>query len=307
MNCYDTNGNVTHVKVLDDSNSSPDAEYGPDSFGNMATMTGNESSRNPFRFSTKYTDDETELVYYGYRYYSPELGRWINRDPIGERGSHNLSAVCRNNCVDHGDTLGQWIFDSGPSPEDRCEEAKARLLAMYPDLDRLLAHDDCAMDNVLEDIQCKERGPTDPPDAYGGYHGGEASIYLEPEYSVDDYFRHMLHELQHAFQDCGGHCILADDCKARLCHELEAYFCELVYPQESPDPWYRLFGTRWTDLMLAAWGSAEEYCCDDAKYAEPGEDVIETKTEAMSYMEKACKPSIGPWTCWQDMYKYIDW
>jgi|GEM_PF-5810474 len=32
--------------------------------------------------STKYFDDETELAYYGYRYYSPELGRWSNRDPL---------------------------------------------------------------------------------------------------------------------------------------------------------------------------------------------------------------------------------
>lgn len=31
----------------------------------MITTTGSESSRNPFRFSTKYADDETELVYYG--------------------------------------------------------------------------------------------------------------------------------------------------------------------------------------------------------------------------------------------------
>lgn len=65
LNCYDPKGNVTHVEVPDESNSSPDAEYGPDSFGNMATTTGSEASRNPFRFSTKYTDDETELVYYG--------------------------------------------------------------------------------------------------------------------------------------------------------------------------------------------------------------------------------------------------
>ncbi len=38
----------------------------------------------PFAFSTKYTDDETGLVYYGYRYLNPEPGRWINRDPIGK-------------------------------------------------------------------------------------------------------------------------------------------------------------------------------------------------------------------------------
>ena len=36
------------------------------------------------RFSTKYYDAETDLYYYGYRYYSPSLGRWISRDPITE-------------------------------------------------------------------------------------------------------------------------------------------------------------------------------------------------------------------------------
>jgi hypothetical protein len=36
---------------------------------------------NPIRFSTKYTDDETGLVYYGHRYYAPGQGRWTSRDP----------------------------------------------------------------------------------------------------------------------------------------------------------------------------------------------------------------------------------
>jgi len=34
----------------------------------------------------------------GYRYYNPELGRWINRDPIGEEGGLRVkSALGRNN------------------------------------------------------------------------------------------------------------------------------------------------------------------------------------------------------------------
>jgi RHS repeat-associated protein len=41
---------------------------------------------NPFRFSTKYQDDETGFLYYGYRYYDPSTGRWPNRDPINEPG-----------------------------------------------------------------------------------------------------------------------------------------------------------------------------------------------------------------------------
>lgn len=45
-----------------------------------------EASANPFRFSSDYHDDETGLVYYNYRHYSPKLGRWISRDPAGEEG-----------------------------------------------------------------------------------------------------------------------------------------------------------------------------------------------------------------------------
>ena len=47
---------------------------------------------NPFRFSTKYLDTESGLIYYGFRYYSPSLGRFLNRDPLGEEGGPNLTA-----------------------------------------------------------------------------------------------------------------------------------------------------------------------------------------------------------------------
>ncbi|MGN0845501.1 MAG: RHS repeat-associated core domain-containing protein [Kiritimatiellia bacterium] len=38
------------------------------------------------RFSTKYLDPETDLYYYGYRFYNPSLMRWLTRDPIGVYG-----------------------------------------------------------------------------------------------------------------------------------------------------------------------------------------------------------------------------
>ncbi|MBN1513323.1 MAG: RHS repeat-associated core domain-containing protein, partial [Phycisphaerae bacterium] len=37
-------------------------------------------------FSTKPFDSWTHLGYWGYRWYSPKLGRWVNRDPISEEG-----------------------------------------------------------------------------------------------------------------------------------------------------------------------------------------------------------------------------
>ena len=56
--------------------------------------------------STKYTDDQTGLLYYGYRFYSPVTGRWASRDPIEEEGGINLYAYCGNDGVNTVDLLG---------------------------------------------------------------------------------------------------------------------------------------------------------------------------------------------------------
>ncbi len=80
---------------------------------------------NPFRFSTKYQDDETDLLYYGYRYYDASTGRWICRDPIEDdaftemnwesvaitvetRGENdlNLYSFVRNRPIDLIDVFG---------------------------------------------------------------------------------------------------------------------------------------------------------------------------------------------------------
>ncbi len=49
---------------------------------------------NPFRFSTKYQDDETGLLYYGYRYL--RYGQWLSREPIGGKGGRNLYSFVGN-------------------------------------------------------------------------------------------------------------------------------------------------------------------------------------------------------------------
>ncbi|MEN9990447.1 MAG: hypothetical protein RLZZ224_149 [Verrucomicrobiota bacterium] len=44
--------------------------------------------------------------YYGYRYYHPQTGRWINRDPIEEKGGLNLYGFLGNDCPNYVDYLG---------------------------------------------------------------------------------------------------------------------------------------------------------------------------------------------------------
>ena len=43
----------------------------------------------------------------GFRYYSPELGRWPSRDPIGERGGVNLCGFVGNRPINQMDAQGQ--------------------------------------------------------------------------------------------------------------------------------------------------------------------------------------------------------
>ncbi|MFN0126384.1 MAG: RHS repeat-associated core domain-containing protein, partial [Verrucomicrobiales bacterium] len=60
----------------------------------------------PFHFSTKFTDRESGLNYYGYRFYDPIDGRWLNRDPIMEEGGLNLYEMLQNGVVNKSDYLG---------------------------------------------------------------------------------------------------------------------------------------------------------------------------------------------------------
>ena len=110
---YDNNGNV--VGYWDESGGLV-AEYSYDAFGNMIASSGTMATVFPHRFSTKYYDAETGLYYYGYRYYSPSLGRWISRDPIEENDSHNLFVIVQNNPLSFfdilGERIGQWPSSS---------------------------------------------------------------------------------------------------------------------------------------------------------------------------------------------------
>ncbi|WP_366509268.1 RHS repeat-associated core domain-containing protein [uncultured Veillonella sp.] len=44
----------------------------------------------PFRLQNQYVDRETELHYNFFRYYKPDVGRFVNQDPIGLSGGDNL-------------------------------------------------------------------------------------------------------------------------------------------------------------------------------------------------------------------------
>ena len=105
---YDLNGNLT--ELVNESGAIA-AHYQYNAYGQVigewADTNDSFAVSNAFGFSTKYTDKETGLVYFGRRYYSPVLGRWINRDPIEESGGYNLYAYGLNDPVNRFDPNGE--------------------------------------------------------------------------------------------------------------------------------------------------------------------------------------------------------
>jgi uncharacterized protein RhaS with RHS repeats len=57
--------------------------------------------------------------YYGYRFYDPGAGRWLNRDPIGEKGGVNLYGMVGNDGVGRWDRLGLHSFINCSADQQR--------------------------------------------------------------------------------------------------------------------------------------------------------------------------------------------
>ena len=100
---YDAFGNI---RGYCDARGNVVASYTYDAFGNIVSQSGTMPDAFPFRHSTKYFDSDCGLYYYGYRYYGPQIMRWLTEDPIAESGGFNLYAFCGNNAISRLDLKG---------------------------------------------------------------------------------------------------------------------------------------------------------------------------------------------------------
>jgi RHS repeat-associated protein len=92
--------------------------YTFDSFGNLTASTGTLS--NPFRYTAREFDSETNLYFYRARYYDPSTGRFLGEDPIGFQGGVNLYAYVDNNPPNFRDSSGRC------PGKDPCDESQPK-------------------------------------------------------------------------------------------------------------------------------------------------------------------------------------
>jgi RHS repeat-associated protein len=111
----DGNGNIT---AMANSSGGLVAKYLYDPYGNLLNKSGSLADVNLYRFSSKEISPNSGLYYYGFRFYQPNLQRWINQDPIREFGGLNLYSFVRNSPIRFSDKLGLELeLDPESDPE----------------------------------------------------------------------------------------------------------------------------------------------------------------------------------------------
>ena len=98
---YDLQRNV--VCLVDPTDREVVESYRYSAFGESSSDSDRE---NPWRYLGKRMDSEVGLIYFGYRYYDPEIGRWISPDPAGNIDGPNPYAFCLNNPLTYTDYFG---------------------------------------------------------------------------------------------------------------------------------------------------------------------------------------------------------
>jgi RHS repeat-associated protein len=101
------------LHYVNDPNGMPDrlvSDRGEVAFELRATPWGRAegpgAAATPIRFDGQYHDEETGLSYNRFRYYDPELGRYLSADPLGLSGGLNGFSYADNQPTTYVDPLG---------------------------------------------------------------------------------------------------------------------------------------------------------------------------------------------------------
>jgi RHS repeat-associated protein len=228
---YETDGLGT-VTSLSNTAGSLAQTYTYDSFGNQIASSG--SLTNPFQFTAREFDTETNLYYYRARYYDPKAGRFLAEDPLGPKDEGpNLYAYVSNNPIMSVDPLGRFKLDKsctnhpcitigGPGSGDPNNQAAHQ--ANVQQLIQQAGDEACSNLNGITDpklrscigkrcksgkIKCSDNCPQQPKPQAGNapYSGSTITLCLDPigtpPWTTPQYMGgSIIHEFAHT---CGWH------------------------------------------------------------------------------------------------------
>ena len=131
-----TRDHLGSIREMTDASGTVVARYDYDPWGRSTTVIG--TNKPDFNFTGLYQHAKSGLDMAVYRFYDPDLGRWLNRDPVEERGGVNLYRYVNNDPISKTDLSGlsPWYGNycgpgNRPGPPANCVDTACK------------RHDDC--------------------------------------------------------------------------------------------------------------------------------------------------------------------
>ncbi|MEW6730797.1 MAG: RHS repeat-associated core domain-containing protein [Acidobacteriota bacterium] len=104
INYFYTRDHLGSVRELTDDSQTVRAQYTYDPYGRITKLIGDKDT--DFRYAGYYYHVPSGLYLTWYRAYDSNIGQWISRDPIAEKGGLNLYSYVNNNSINYYDKLG---------------------------------------------------------------------------------------------------------------------------------------------------------------------------------------------------------
>ena len=97
------------IRAIVDTQGNAVATYQYDAWGNLVSYGGPMAQENDYLYTGREYDWQTGIYYYRARYYNPELGRFLSRDPAGMVDGPNMYVYVKNEPVNKVDPWGKDV------------------------------------------------------------------------------------------------------------------------------------------------------------------------------------------------------
>ena len=152
-NYYFTRDHLGSVREVTGATGIILARYDYDPYGRMTGVSGGFNA--DFGYAGMYYHAATGLNLTLYRAYNADLGRWLNRDPIGERGGINQYRYVRNGSLRFVDKLGlQTSEEEEPAREGESEPAFGESQPTFEEAEREAQQEEIQNENAeFQDLE----------------------------------------------------------------------------------------------------------------------------------------------------------
>jgi RHS repeat-associated protein len=158
---YYTRDQLGNIREVTDGAGALQARYDYDPYGKRTKLAGSRDF--DFGYTGYFHHERSGLDFALYRVYHPRLGRWLNPDPIAERGGLNLYEYAGNNPVNAIDPTGLFkVYGNwcGPDWTGRRRESYAPHASGYYQPPVNLLDAGCETHDVCY-YQCRKNNPCD--------------------------------------------------------------------------------------------------------------------------------------------------